>query len=186
MVTEQDVLDKLKNFFDISKQIAIEGGQLTIEEVGKQATLKQVNIVGVNSSDFALKFDQCGHANAFRADKNLPFRSACDTILFCQFQNDYYVLFFELKSSEWPSDYQNQLKSGHCFVDYLFSILKNFEALDCTNWKRRFFVFHLGKKTSIRKRPTHINQLYDKPEQPLMKVVDNNESIYLRKLLNLP
>lgn len=167
--------------FDPKRLHPINGGSVTVKESGKQATLKELKIVGVGANAVALCFDKAGHGTPFADGQKV--RRACDAILFCRFGDEGYILCFELKSGEpSPEEYAVQLLSGQCFVDYVVSIIKHFHNFDCTKWHRRFFVFH-DKKNSISKdtgKPRYSNQ---SPLSPRIYSVNNGEKIYLRKLL---
>ena len=178
-------LTMLGQLFGRNRLHLVKDGCVIIEENGKQASLKKMQIDGVGTTAVALCFDKAGHNTPFSDWHSV--RKACDAILFCRLENDGYILCFDLKSGQ-PSkkDYIDQLKSAQCFVDYTVSILQNFHQLDCRHWQRRFFVFHDASKSSIRKESGKLPLLNNNPNQPWIYPVSNGERIYLRKLLGRP
>lgn len=178
-------LTVLSQLFEPNRLHPKNGGCIIVEESGKQATLKKLQIDGVGADAVGLRFDKAGHNTPFANGHGV--RRACDAILFCRLENDGFILCFDLKSGE-PSheDYSAQLTSAQCFVDYTVSILRHFHGLDCTHWQKRFFVFHDASKGSIRKESGKFQRVNDTPERPWIYPVGNGERIYLRKLLGRP
>ena len=160
---------------------------LTIAEKHKQASLKNINIVGVGQNALALKLDECGFPgnNIFNAQH--PMHRACDAVAFCVVGGEPYVLCCELKSSE-PTrrEATEQFRSAHCFLNYLDSLLKTYHDQTIERWPRRYFVFHDAAKNPLSKTPLIETPQNDVPERAQIWPVQNGERIYLRKLLGKP
>ncbi len=180
------VLSLLGATFNPQKCIQSAHASIMITETHRHASLKSVRIVCTGTQALALKFDKCG----FPGDKVFivqhEMHRACDAIIFCQFKGEGYILCCELKSSE-PKCHEAevQLRSAHCFIDYLDSILQHCHNLSLQDWNRRYFLFHdignAGKSPLIEPKPIN-----DCPERAMFYPVQNGESIYLRKLLGKP
>ena len=177
-------LESLSQLFDPAKLHQQNNGSVVVIEKDKLATLKKLQIDGVGANAIALCFDKAGHSNPFKAGHGV--RRACDAILFCALKDEGYILCFDLKSGSPSRDDAAQLKSAQCFVDYTLSILHEFHKVDCSKWKRRFFIFHDAKKCSVRKVSSKHHGANDKPDIPWIYPVMTGDKIYLRKLLNLP
>lgn len=187
-----EVLPVLSSIFNPAKLFQAEADDkqsvITIREASKGASLKALSIVSVGAKATGLKFDLCGFPGDKLFKQRDDMQSACDAIIFCQFQGEGYILCCELKSSE-PKrkEIEKQLRSAHCFLDYIESVLKNYHKLQIDKWKRRYFLFHDAGKTPVSKPPLidHAT-INDKPEKALFIPVKNEEKIYLRKLLGKP
>lgn len=184
----EEVLNTLGGLFDPSRLHTVEGGRVIVEEHGKQASLKKIQIAGVGAQAVALCFDKAGHHTPFANGQSC--RRACDAILFCALENEGFILCFDLKSGTPSQGDFAQLQSAHCFVDYILSILWHFHKVDCRKWQRRYFVFHDAGAGSMAKEPDRPRQHYDHPDHPWRSPriypIQNNGSVYLRKLLGCP
>ncbi len=181
------VLSKLQEIINTEKCIAVDGGVIAIIEPGKQASLKQVNIVSIGKNALAIKLDECGFPGQKLFSAQHPMHRACDAVLFCMVDGNPFILCFELKSSE-PSRSEicSQFQSAHCLLDFLNSILNTYHGMDIRDWPRRYFLFHDQGKNRREKPPLHEHKENDMPDKALFLPVDNNEKIYLRKLLGKP
>jgi len=186
MVTSLSPLAAINQIINSDKRYEIKGSSILIKETDKSATLKKVEITGVDLNTVAFEFDKSGHTGKAFNITHKKVHKACDAIIFCQLDEDYFVVFCELKTSV-PSDEKHiiQLTSGMCWVQYLQAILNEFEGIDMSNWQYRYVVFH--KNQYIPKTSTNIVPIANqKPNAPLLCQVDNGERVPLRKLLQQP
>jgi len=161
---------------------------LTIEEKGKQATLKSVHIVSVGASAFSIKLDECGFPGQSVFNPHDSLHRACDAVAFCEVDGEPFILCFELKSSE-PTrhDVAEQFRSAHCFLAYLDILLEQYcNCGSIKEWPRRYFVFHNGPTPPLRKRPTFENPSNLTPETAQFLPVANGHRSYVRQLLGRP
>jgi len=177
-------LKMLRGLFDPTRLHIVQGGRVTVEEHGKQATLKKIHIDSVGAQAVALCFDKTGHNTPFANGQTC--RRACDAILFCALKGEGFILCFDLKSGTPSKDDYDQLKSAHCFVDYILSILRNFHGVDCCHWQRRYFIFHDAGAGSMAKTSDRLQRHNDYPDRPWINPIQNNGSVYLRKLVGRP
>lgn len=179
-----EALNTLGELFDPIRLHTVSGGGVIVEEHGKQASLKKIQISGVSAQAVALCFDKAGHNTPFANGQTC--RRACDAILFCALEGEGFILCFDLKSgTPSPADFA-QLKSAHCFVDYILSILHHFHGVDCSHWQRRYFMFHDAGAGSIAKSSDRFQPHNDHPDRPWIYPIQNNGRVYLRKLLGRP
>ena len=159
---------------------------LICKEKDKGATLKVINISGLEEV-VAFKYDEIGlRSNFFNNGHDTA--KACDALVFCLFEGQYYILIFDMKSSI-PSDGKvyAQLRSGLCAAKYLNSVLDIFEQVKDCDWIYRYLVFHCdSNKRATYPADSSASQSNDVPEKPsILKVVDG-ETISIRKILGLP
>lgn len=178
----------IKGLIQSGKISSCAGATLTIEEPHKQATLKSVHIVSVGADAFSIKFDLCGFPGQAVFNAHPSLHRACDAVAFCEVDGEPYIICCELKSSE-PTkpEVAEQFKSAHCFLGYLEILLSEYcNCQSISSWPRRYFVFHGGSKTPVRKQPTR--ELFDNtsPEKALFIPVQSGHKTYVRKLLGKP
>lgn len=182
-------LKKLTDIINTEKTHDYAKQKLTLVEDGKQAILKRLTIGGFDGDVVAVKLESIGgFADKLLKNKHHA-RKACDAVIFCQFENQGYILILDMKSSA-PSDndHRQQLRSGSCFSDYLLAVLEYFENIKISGWQRRYFIFHCGNNNKRATLPEYnvsppSNCHADKAH--ILLVADNAE-ISLRKLLGKP
>ncbi len=188
----QEIFDSIQALLNTQKVQLCANATLSIQENGKQATMRQVSIVSVGASAFALKYDACGFPgqNLFAAHPSM--HRACDSIAFCEVDNEPFILCCELKSSE-PSrhDVAEQFRSAHCFLAYLDTLLQQYPDKDgkyhsISNWKRRYFVFHNQGAAPVSKRPSTDDRDNTSPETALLIPTHTGAKQYVRQLLGKP
>ncbi len=181
-------LGMIKSLIHSHKFYSSTGGTLSVEEKGRQATLKAVHIVSVGSSAFAIKYDECGFPGTALFAAHDSLHRACDSVAFCEVDGEPFILCIELKSSE-PTRHAvaQQFRNAHCFLDYLDSLLRNYcEKKSISTWPRRYFVFHNQGHTPLAKHPSRVVPSNTSPDNPLFIPIQTGEKIYLRKLLSKP
>jgi len=186
MVTSLSPLAAINQIINSDKRYEIKGSSILIKETDKSATLKKVEITGVDLNTVAFEFDKSGHTGKAFNITHKKVHKACDAIIFCQLDDEYFILFCELKTSV-PSDGKHvvQLRSGLCWVQYLRAILNEFEGIDMSHWQYRYIVFH--KNQYLPKTLTSIAPIANQqPRTPLLCQVDDGEKVSLRKLLQQP
>jgi hypothetical protein len=183
-----DAIKKLAEIIAVEKRHSCSNSNVELRERQKSAALNHVLISGVGDDVVAVQLDKIGFADKVFINGHKA-RKACDAVIFCQFDNEGYILILDMKSSI-PSDENHipQLVSGDCFADYLLAVLERFEQIKVTGgWQRRYFIFHCGdnKRTTLpdyAQNPPN-NSRADKAH---ILYVNNGELVPLRKLLNKP
>jgi hypothetical protein len=181
-----DAIKKLAEIIAVEKRHNCSNQGVELREKSA-AALNHVLVSGVDDV-VAIQLDKIGFADKVLI-KGHNARRACDAVIFCQFDNQGYILILDLKSSI-PSDENHipQLVSGDCFADYLLSVLKRFEQIELTDgWQRRYFIFHCGnnKRTTL---PDYVQNPpnNNRADKAHIRFVNNGETISLRKLLKKP
>jgi len=180
--------DAIKNLIQEGKVTACADSTLTIEERGKQATLKKIEVVSVGASAFSIKMDECGFPGQAVFSPHPSLHRACDALAFCEVDGSPYIICCELKSSE-PTrhDVAEQFRSAHCFLAYLDILLTHyFNCQSIADWPRRYYVFHTGQATPLSQRPSKEELNNTTPETALFIPVNNGHKAYVRKLLGKP
>ncbi len=179
-----ETLAMLKQILNPEKCLQAHDATITVAETGKQASLKQIHIVSIGPDAFALKLDECGFPGQKTFVKQHDMHRACDAVIFCAVGGEPFILCVELKSSE-PNrnDIAQQFRSAHCLLDFLDSLLRNYHNLSLANWPRRYFLFHNQGKNPLTKTPLIERNENDQPEKALFWPVENEQRIFLRKLV---
>lgn len=191
---------EMQRLHDLLSCVCNNGAQhseVQIHENDPLATLKKV-ILKVNNGDwFAIEPDKGAIVRDRSNQKVATLMSpllmvggeskhhrACDALLFIKQNDRITALFMELKSSEDPSGYTDQLVSTSCFVDYLTGLARELYGITLPQIEKRFVLFHGAP--SIRKRPTK-NPAGQKattdPRKPLRLPVHSGQQVYLNQLL---
>jgi hypothetical protein len=183
-----ETFQSIRSLLNPEKTQTCANATLNIQEIGKQATMRQVSIVSVGASAFALKYDACGFPgqNLFAVHPSM--HRACDSIAFCEVDNEPFILCCELKSSE-PSRHEvaQQFRSAHCFLAYLDTLLQQYcDGQSIANWQRRYFVFHNQGTTPVSKRPSMEDRDNTSPETALFIPTHTGAKQYVRQLLGKP
>lgn len=183
-----DTFDAIKSLIQGGKITLCSEATISIEEKGRQATLKSVHIISVGASAFSIKLDECGFPGNAVFNPHPSLHRACDAVAFCEVDGKPYVLCCELKSSEpTRSEVAEQFRSAHCFLAYLDVLLGQYFKCELTEaWPRYYFVFHGGQATPIDKRPSIDTHENTSPEKALFIPVSNGHKSYVRKLLGKP
>ncbi|MFM2111581.1 MAG: hypothetical protein RLZZ271_241 [Pseudomonadota bacterium] len=183
----QETFEKIKELLQSDKWQVCADSTLTIEEKGRQATLKAVHVASVGADAFSIKYDECGFPGTAMFAPHGSLHRACDAIAFCLVEDVPYILCCELKSSE-PARHEvaEQFRSAHCFLDYLDSLLRHYYQSGIKNWSRRYFVFHDQPRTPASKRPLQDEFNNDKPERALFIPAKTGDRTYVRQLLGKP
>lgn len=184
----QETFSAIRELIQAGKITTCENATLTIEERGKQATLKKIEVVSVGASAFSIKLDECGFPGmaVFRPHPSL--HRACDALAFCEVDGSPYIICCELKSSE-PTrhDVAEQFRSAHCFLAYLDILLAQYSNCQpIADWPRRYYVFHSGTATPLNKHPSNAILDNTTPERALFIPVNNGHKTYVRQLLDKP
>lgn len=76
----------------------------------------------------------------------------CDAIIFTFVENEYNILFCEMKS-EFPKEkeYKPQFVNSLCFVDYLESMMQRHHQIDFKGFKKQFILFYYSKENKPMK-----------------------------------
>ena len=161
---------------------------ISVRELDRRATLKAVNIVSVGAAAFAVKYDESGFPGRVLFGDKHNLHRGCDSVAFCEVDNEPYILCMELKSSEpTRADVTEQFNSAHCFLDYLDTLITHYRKADSIkDWPRRYFVFHNQGATPLRK--TGSRETFDNiaPHSAKFIPTQSGEKIYARKLLGKP
>jgi len=181
-----DAIKKLTEIIAIEKKHNYSSGSIGLREK-PAAALNHVLVSGADNV-VAIQLDKIGFADKVLVNGHNA-RRACDAVIFCQIDKQGFILILDLKSST-PSDDNHipQLISGDCFADYLLAVLKRFEKIEVADgWQRRYFIFHCGnnKRTTLPEdvqNPPNNNRA----DKAHILLVNNGETISLRKLLNKP
>lgn len=189
MATFQDTFNAIKALINSNKIKTCENATLTVEESGRQATLKAIHIGSVGASAFSIKLDECNFPGQSVFNPHPSLHRACDALAFCEVDGDPYIICCELKSSE-PArhDVAEQFRSAHCFIAYLDILLAEY-CRDCPPigaWPRRYFVFHSGQATPLNKRASSDSFDNTTPETALFIPVNTGYRTYVRQLLGKP
>lgn len=182
-----DAIKKLAEIIAKDKRHADTDGRVVLREKAT-AALNHIEFTGFENEVVAIQLDKIGFADKTWVLGH-PARRACDAVIFCQCENEAYILILDMKSSI-PKDTKDiqQLLSGDCFADYVLASLKHFENIQVTAaWQRRYFFFHCGNN----KRTTLPNYAQSPPnnnraDKAHILYVSNGESVPLRKLLHKP
>lgn len=161
---------------------------LRIEEKGRQATMRLVDIVSVGAGAFSIKYDECGFPGQVVFAPHLYLHRGCDSVAFCEVEGKPYILCIELKSSE-PTRHEvtQQFSSAHCFLDYLNTLLQTYCAgLNIKDWERRYFVFHNQPPTPLAKRTSRPEYDNSDPSKAMFIATHSGCKPYLRQLLGIP
>ncbi|MFZ2725234.1 MAG: hypothetical protein WAX77_03170 [Methylococcaceae bacterium] len=184
----KDIIKKLKGIIKPVKTYECLTDAIQLCEKKPNAHLKHVIISGIGDEAIAIILDEIGFATNIFIDGHKA-KKACDAVIFCQIDNEGYILILDMKSSiPDDNDHVYQLISGDCFIDYLLSVLERFDHIKLNaNWQRRYFIFHCGnnKRTTNppnAQEPPHNTQA----EKAHICLVNNGETVPLRKLLNKP
>ncbi len=186
-----DAINKLKEIVNPRITHPCTTNGIELHEKDKNAELKHVVINGVDGDVIAVELDKVGFANKvlLKYDNNCKVLKSCDAVIFCQLDNQAYILVLDMKSST-PADNDHiaQLVAGDCFADYLLAVLKRFEKIEVTEgWQRRYFIFHCGnnKRTTL---PEYVQNppKNNRADKAHILLVNNGETVSLRKLLNKP
>lgn len=183
-----DTFKAIKSLIQSGKVTLPNNATISIQEKGKQATLKSVHIVSVGASAFSIKLDECGFPGHAVFNIHPSLHRACDAIAFCEVDGSPYILCCELKSSE-PSrsEVAEQFRSAHCFLAYLDVLLGQYFKCELTKtWPRRYFVFHSGQAIPLSKRPSFDSHDNTTPETARFLAVNNGHTAYVRQLLGRP
>ncbi len=148
-------LSTLKDIMDPKRLLSPDKyGNLELKERDSNATLTKIEIRGISSDTYALKFDDAILARFLV--KKCPPRKCCDYIVVACLDTRPCLLFIEMKSSD---NYESeeviaQLTGAECAIDYCDSILNRFYGLsECFKLaEKRFFLFY--KSPTIQKRQT--------------------------------
>lgn len=187
----QATFEAIRALLNPEKVQACSGGLLSIEEKDRGASLRAVHIADVGQIAFALKYDQCGFPGqtTFTSPLGKSLHRACDSIAFCEVDNEPYVLCCELKSSE-PSRHEvsEQFRNAQCFLIYLDTLLKQYcNGLSIADWKHRYFVFHNQTATPLTQSPSRADfNSNTSPERARFIPVQNSQRQYSRQLLGKP
>lgn len=182
-------LTTIKSLMNPEKINNCVGGTLSIEEKGKQATLKSIRIDSIGANSFAIKYDECGFPNKALFAPTAPVHRACDCIAFCIVDGTPYILCCELKSDEpTKEEVAQQFRNAHCFLDYLSTILEVYypSCDSIRNWSRRYFVFHGQRQGVIKKRKSRDGYNNDKPENAQFIPAHSGQANFVRQLLGKP
>lgn len=156
------------------------------KEKHKDAKLKEINITDLQKV-VAIIYDKVGLHHKLFPVGHQSFK-ACDAIIFCQFEDENYILIFDMKSSTpTDSDHIIQLKSGLIFSEYLKSLMNIGEGINVSNWNYRYFIFHCGSN----KRETLAERMFEPPlntipDKPCILQVENGDIISIRRMLGKP
>lgn len=183
-----DTFKAIQSLLQPTKIAPCINASIRIEEKAKQATMKLVEIVSVGTSAFSIKYDTCGFPGTALFGNQYNLHRGCDSVAFCEVDNEPYILCMELKSSEpTRADVTEQFNSAHCFLDYLDTLITHYHKADSIKgWPRRYFVFHNQGATPLRK--TGSRETFDNiaPHSAKFIPTQSGEKIYARKLLGKP
>jgi hypothetical protein len=183
-----DTFEAIRLLLNPEKTQPCNDATLIVQESERQASMRQVNIVSVGASAFALKYDACGFPGQKLFAAHPSMHRACDSIAFCEVDNEPFILCCELKSSE-PTRYEiaEQFCSAHCFLTYLDTLLQQYcEGQSIAKWQRRYFVFHNQDATPVSKRPSMDERANTTPETALFIPTQTGAKQYVRQLLGKP
>lgn len=116
---------------------------------------------------------------------NLKHHCACDSVLFFKKNEKLIVVYMDLKSGN-PTGYENQFKSTRQFVRYLVSLCEEFVNTTISIDEERYVIFYSGDVLpSLRKTTTtpKSNIKQSKPDRAYLRLVKNNDTLYLDELL---
>lgn len=181
-------LSTIRTLLNSSKIQSVTHSILKIEEKNKQASMKLVEIVGVGSNCFSVKYEECAFPGQVLFAPHPELHRGCDSIAFCELDGQPYILCCELKSSE-PSRHEvtPQFRGANCFLEYLETVLKTYSKGESISaWPRRYFVFHNQTATPLSKRTSRDQFENTTPEQALFIPANTGAKTYLRQLLGKP
>ncbi len=184
----QQTFNDIRTLIQAGKINVCIDGNLVIEEHAKQATLKKVEVISVGALAFSIKLDSCNFPGQAVFNAHPSLHSACDAVAFCDVDGKPYIICCELKSRE-PTRHEvtKQFQGAHCFLAYLDTLLNQYCQCELiSSWERRYFVFHGGQSTPLRKSPSHETPSNSAPERALFMPVKNGHKVYVRKLLGKP
>lgn len=175
----------IQSLFHAHKLEKCKGGTLRVREADKKATLQSINIDSVGASAFFIQYDECKFPGAWSFAPHESLHRACDAIAFCEVDGNPYIMCIELKSTEPDrTEVAQQLRSAHCFLDYLTSIIEAYFKCDSIrHWPRRYFVFHDQGATPLFKGVSRDEYNNTSPESALFISTHTNAKILVRKLL---
>ncbi len=130
-----------------------------LKEKGEDAKLKHVELLDIHENSILLNIDEVDPPNSlFKWDRGQ--RRRCDYILIFHHKITKYIIYIELKSTDFSKQkIEQQFKGAQCLIDYCSSVLKRFH--ECENlfdqYEERFVLFY---HYSGKKRPTK----YDPPK----------------------
>jgi hypothetical protein len=128
--------------------------------------------------------DECGFPGDHLFKSGHRIRRACDAVIFCLVNDEPYILCIELKTSEQTrKDVTEQFQSAHCLLDFLDSVLRTYHQTSLKNWSRRYFLIYNKGKENSPKPPLMDIANNNSPETAMFYQLDNNGSVYLRKML---
>ena len=107
-----DAIKKLAEIIAVEKRHSCSDNNVELQERQRSAVLKHVLIGGVGDDVVAVQLDKIGFADKVFINGHKA-RKACDAVIFCQFDDEGYILILDMKSSI-PSDENHipQLVSG--------------------------------------------------------------------------
>jgi hypothetical protein len=187
-MSAQSTFEAIRALLSSSRIQSCNDSTLTIRESDAVATLKRVDIVSVGSQAFWLEYDKCKFPGQAVFAAHPSVHRACDSIAFCEVDNEPFILCCELKSSE-PSRHEvvEQFRSAHCFLTYLDALLQHYcEGQSIADWQRRYFVFHNQGATPVSKRPSMDERANTTPETALFIPTQTGAKQYVRQLLGKP
>ncbi len=191
MATPNEVIEKLCQIIDLN-EFAIQevDNQWVLIEKDVSAKLKKVFISPVTNPNCAFKLDgKNPNQISFYINRSAKLvNQGCDAIIFTFLENDYYILFCEMKS-EFPKekDYKSQFANALCFVDYLELMLKRHYNYDFQGFKKQFILFYYSKENTpmqnfgAKHRAVSIDNEYK--VRPFPQNTINNNHVSLQELL---
>jgi hypothetical protein len=181
-MSNSDVISAIQKLLNPTQVLPLRDSKIVIEEDGKQARLRKVEIV-IGGNAFSIKYDKCGFPGHTLFAKHDHLHKACDAIAFCEVDEKPYILCCELKSSA-PTRREavQQFLNAHCFLDYLDVLLRRYcNSQSIKGWERRYFVFH-GSPEPLSKPPLKPNANCS-PDAARFLQVTSSAPLYARQLL---
>ena len=187
-MTIADTFLAIQALLQPEKIVLCNDASIRIEEKAKQASMKLVEIVSVGASAFSIKYDTCGFPGRTLFGDKHNLHRGCDSVAFCEVDNEPYILCIELKSSEpTRADVTEQFDSAHCFLDYLNTLIMHYSKTESIkDWPRRYFVFHNQSATPLKKAGFRENFDNTAPHTAKFIPTQSGKKIYVRQLLGKP
>lgn len=148
-----------------------------------QTILKKLTISGF-SHVIAINHDKITICNPVIFPTMAGIRKTCDGIVFCILDNEPYIIVFDMKSSLSNSqEHALKTKNGKIFLNYLSSVLEQFDNKNLSDWNVCYCIFHTGEP--LRETGVDIS-ISNRADAPKYYQVENDEVIPLRKILGKP
>lgn len=176
----------LQNIIHQELHLTINVNSLSIKElqnINKEATLKEVTISGLPNNVFAYSLDKNSFVNSFLQNdsENLYISKKCDAIITQRIENTIDIIILDLKSKNWNNDdCSYKLINEKLRIDYFISLLNMLHNESITYVNYKYAIFYLAR---IKPKPSVRTE---KSKEPKFNYTTENMRLFNEKFLALP